>query len=133
MNANEREWAANFRKIHWMCDCGQQRTGAGFLEAVYAAALAVELVRQDVRFEREKRLQVFYRSVDVGTQHADFLVEGCLLLELKALRALTTEHAAQVMHYLRASGIAAGLLLNFGTAWIGVKRIVLRHDDSNPI
>jgi GxxExxY protein len=105
--------------------------GTGFLEAVYASAFAIELARRDIRFEREKRLQVFYRGVEIGTYYADFLVEDCLLVELKALKALVSEHEAQVMNYLRASGITAALLLNFGTARLGVRRVVLGYDDSN--
>lgn len=105
--------------------------GTGFLEAVYASALAIELAREGIRFEREKRLQVFYKGAEIGTYYADFLVEDCLLVELKALKALATEHEAQVMNYLRASGVTASLLLNFGTARLGIKRIVVRHDDSN--
>ena len=105
--------------------------GVGFLEAVYANALAIELTREGIRHEREKRLQVFYKEVEIGIYYADFLIEDCLLVELKALKALATEHDAQVMNYLRASRITAALLLNFGTARLGVGRIVLGHDDSN--
>ena len=107
--------------------------GVGFLEAVYANALAVEFAHEGIRYEREKRLQVFYKQVEIGTYYADFLVDDCLLVELKALKALATEHEAQVMNYLRAGGVTAALLLNFGTARLGIKRIVLRHDDSNSI
>jgi GxxExxY protein len=57
--------------------------GVGFLEAVYANALAIELARQGVRFEREKRLQVFYKDTKIGTYCADFLIDGFLLIELK--------------------------------------------------
>jgi GxxExxY protein len=103
--------------------------GVGFLEAVYANALAIELARQGVRFEREKRLQVFYKDTKIGTYCADFLIDGFLLIELKALKAIATEHEAQVMNYLRASGITVALLLNFGTARLGLRRIVLQHDD----
>ena len=103
--------------------------GVGFLEAVYADALAIELARQGVRFEREKRLQVFYKDTKIGTYCADFLIDGFLLIELKALKAIATEHEAQVMNYLRASGITVALLLNFGTARLGLRRIVLQHDD----
>lgn len=83
--------------------------------------------------EREAQLRVRYKHVDAGIYYADFVVEGCLLVELKALCALAAEHEAQVMNYLRASGITAALLLNFGTAKLCIKRIVLRHDDSNSI
>lgn len=107
--------------------------GPGFLEAVYANALAIELAHVGVRFEREKALRVCYRRTEVGVYYADFLIEGCLLVELKALRALVTEHEAQVLNYLRASGLTAALLLNFGTARLGIKRIVSHHDDSHMI
>ncbi|HET7610168.1 MAG TPA: GxxExxY protein [Rhodanobacteraceae bacterium] len=103
--------------------------GVGFLEAVYANALAIELARQGVRFEREKRLQVFYKDTEIGTYYADFLIDGFLLIEHKALKAIATEHEAQVMNYLRASGITVAVLLNFGTARLGLRRIVLQHDD----
>jgi GxxExxY protein len=105
--------------------------GSGFLEAVYSNALAIEFAHAGLQFERERPLRVRYKHADVGVYYADFLVEGCLLVELKALRALAAEHEAQVMNYLRASGITAALLLNFGTAKLGIKRIVLRHNDSN--
>ena len=105
--------------------------GSGFLEAVYSNALAIEFAHAGLQFERECQLRVRYKHADVGVYYADFLVEGCLLVELKALRALAAEHEAQVMNYLRASGITAALLLNFGTAKLGIKRIVLRHNDSN--
>ncbi|MGH8145291.1 MAG: GxxExxY protein [Rhodanobacteraceae bacterium] len=130
MNANE---ARPSEKVIGCAIAVSNELGAGFLEAVYAGALAVELTRQGIRFEREKRLQVFYKGVEIGTYYADFLVENCLLVELKALKALVSEHEAQVMNYLRASGITAALLLNFGTARLGVRRVVLGHDDSNYI
>ena len=107
--------------------------GSGFLEAVYANAMAIELAQDGLGFKREHPLRVKYRQSEVGVYYADFLVEDCLLVELKALRAMTTEHEAQVMNYLRASGVTAALLLNFGTARLGIKRIVVRHDDSTSI
>lgn len=107
--------------------------GSGFLEAVYANALAWEFTSQGIAFEREKQLRVMYKRTDVGAYYADFLIEGRLVVELKALGSLSTEHEAQVMNYLRASGITVGLLLNFGTPRLGIKRIVLRHDDVEAI
>ena len=105
--------------------------GSGFLEALYSNALGIEFAHAGLLFERERQLRVRYKHADVGVYYADFLVEGCLLVELKALRALAAEHEAQVMNYLRASGITAALLLNFGTAKLGIERVVLRHNDSN--
>ena len=107
--------------------------GAGFLEAVYTNALAVALKEEGVAYEREKALSVSFRGQVVGNYFADFVVEGRLVLELKALSALTNEHEAQVMNYLRASNLKAGLLLNFGRPRLDVRRLVLGHDDAEPI
>ena len=107
--------------------------GIGFLESVYANALALELDAHGIRFEREKALPVSYRQHLIGSYFADFLVEGRLIVETKAVSALSMEHQAQVMNYLRASGTTVGLLLNFGTPKLGFKRIVFDHDDASPI
>ncbi|MDR3414778.1 MAG: GxxExxY protein [Nevskia sp.] len=107
--------------------------GVGFLESVYANALSVELREAGLRFEREKELAVFYKYERVGIYFADFLVEERLVVELKALSRLAPEHEAQVINYLRASHLQVALLLNFGTTKLGVKRVVLNHDDSRPI
>ncbi|HET8898627.1 MAG TPA: GxxExxY protein [Rhodanobacteraceae bacterium] len=104
--------------------------GAGFLEAVYANALALELAEQELAFERESALPVCYKNSRAGIYYADFLVETRLVVELKALSRLTSEHEAQVINYLRASGISVGLLLNFGTPRLDFKRLVWGHDDS---
>ena len=109
------------------------RLGAGFLEAVYANALALEFAEQNLSYEREKPLTVTYKGTEVGIYYADFLIEGRLVLELKALSRLTTDHEAQVMNYLHASRIPVGLLLNFGTPKLGIKRLVVQHDDAEAI
>jgi GxxExxY protein len=103
--------------------------GAGFLESVYEHALAVELQSNGIAFERQKALVVRYRSVEVGHFYADLLIEGKLLVELKALRQLTAEHEAQVMNYLHATGLHVGLLLNFGSPRLGIRRIVWGYGD----
>jgi GxxExxY protein len=107
--------------------------GTGFLEAVYANALAIEFARQGLAFEKEKEFVVFYQGQKVGVYYADFVVSGHLVVELKALARTTAEHEAQVMNYLRASGITVGLLLNFGTPRLGIKRLVSGHDDLSQI
>ena len=107
--------------------------GAGFLEGVYEGALAVEFAGARLGFERQKTLTVDYKGEVVGRYVADFVVEQHLIVELKALSRLAPEHEAQVMNYLKATGLTVGLLLNFGTPRLGVKRIAWRHDDNQPI
>jgi len=104
--------------------------GSGFLEAVYENALCIELSRQGLRFARQQPLQVRYKGEVVGHYVADLVVEDRLLVELKALSALSSGHEAQVMNYLRATGLSVALLLNFGTPKLRIRRIVWRHDDA---
>jgi len=104
--------------------------GAVYLESVYENALCVELQRQGVAFERQKPLVVSYKGETVGKYITDLIVEDRLLVELKALSKLTGEHEAQVMNYLRATGLGVGLLLNFGTPRLGINRIVWQHNDA---
>jgi GxxExxY protein len=107
--------------------------GPGFLEGVYEKALCFELVRNGFLVERQKELKVSYKGEIVGKYFADILVEGCLLLEIKAVSALTSEHKAQVINYLKATGLSASLLINFGKPRTEIRRIVWQHDDSNSI
>ncbi len=107
--------------------------GHGFLERIYESALAIELGRASVRFERQKQIKVFYRDQLVGEYCCDFVVENKLILELKALRLAKSDHESQVLNYLKATNMTAGLLLNFGSARLGIRRLVLNHDDLDPI
>jgi len=107
--------------------------GAGFLEVVYHNALAIEFDRSGLAFESQKPLSVRYRGAVVGEYVADFVVGERLIVELKALVALGRQHEAQLMNYLKASGVSAGLLLNFGSPRLGVRRMVAGHDDRIPV
>ena len=107
--------------------------GAGFLEVVYHNALAIELKHRQIAFESQKPLNVSYRGLAVGDYIADFVIADTLIIEIKALTSLHRQHEAQLMNYLKASGISVGLLLNFGTPRIGVRRLVVDHDDRRPI
>ena len=107
--------------------------GVGFLEKVYEKALCVEFQKAGLAFECQKVLEVEYKDQIVGNYAADIVVDGRLIVELKALSSLSRQHEAQVMNYLRASDISVGLLLNFGTPRIGIKRIVWQHDESKTI
>ena len=107
--------------------------GAGFFEKVYENALCVEFSRAGIPFCRQQHYEIRYKDENIGDYIADIVVENKLLIELKALSALNREHEAQVMNYLKASGLRVGLLLNFGTPRITVKRIVWNHDESDRI
>jgi GxxExxY protein len=88
--------------------------GHGFLESTYAEALVVALEESGLTAVREVPVPVWFRGRKVGQYYADLVVGGLVLLELKAARILESAHAAQLLHYLRATEIEVGLLLNFG-------------------
>jgi GxxExxY protein len=99
--------------------------GHGFLEKVYHNALAVELRNRGVPFEMEAAIKVSYKDEEVGDYYADFIIEGKLILEIKACSAICDEHMAQVINYLKATGLRLGILMNFGTPKFQFKRVVL--------
>ena len=88
--------------------------GYGFSEKVYENALVLELRRLDLEAEQQKRIVVYYDDQVVGEYQADIVVNGIILVELKAVRQLLQEHEAQLLNYLKATEIEVGLLLNFG-------------------
>jgi GxxExxY protein len=88
--------------------------GYGFLEKVYENALAVELCERGHAVEQQRPIQVCYRQTVVGEYVADVVVDGRVLLEIKAARTLAEEHEAQLLNYLKATPYEVGLLLNFG-------------------
>jgi GxxExxY protein len=99
--------------------------GPGFLEAVYQKALVKELQLRGLYLEEQKELHVIYKGADVGCYFPDILVENKVIIELKALDALKPVHQAQLINYLKATGIRVGLLVNFGSARAEFKRFVL--------
>jgi GxxExxY protein len=97
----------------------------GFLEPVYQEALALELQRRGVPFEREAELPVHYKGAKLNTGYrADFVCFGDLLVEVKAQRGVGAAEEAQVLNYLRVTGLETALLLNFGTASLYYRRFV---------
>ena len=99
--------------------------GAGFLEKVYRNALTKELRLRGHQAKPEFKIPVYYKDELVGDYSADILVDGRIILELKALSSLTSDHEAQLLNYLKATGHQIGLLLNFGSNKVEVKRRVL--------
>jgi len=98
--------------------------GPGFLEAVYQAALARELTFRGIPFEQQVRLPVSYKGVIVGEYIADFIIDGKLIVEIKAVSNFNSQHQAQAMHYLAATGCRLALLLNFGTGSLEHRRVI---------
>ena len=88
--------------------------GHGFIESIYHNAMLLELVADGLTVETEKPIAVYYEGKVVGTFSADIVVEGKIILELKAKDAIHSSHEAQLINYLRATDIEIGLLLNFG-------------------
>jgi GxxExxY protein len=97
--------------------------GNGFQEVIYQRALAIEMECQNLNFEREKEMDILYRERNIGARRVDFLVEDCIMVELKALTHLEDVHIAQAKNYLEAYHLEIGLLLNFGAKSLEFKRI----------
>jgi len=105
--------------------------GAGFLESVYQNALLVVLKTKGLAVEREYPLSVSFRNQIVGQFIADILVERLIIVELKAVTALTDVHKAQVINYLKATGIDVGLLVNFGNPKLEYRRFENRFKQAD--
>ena len=99
--------------------------GAGFLEKVYENTLAIELRKADLEVEQQKKINVKCEGDVVGDYIADFVVNKSVLLEIKATKSIDKVHQAQLLNYLTATGLRVGLVLNFGTSRLGIKRMVL--------
>ncbi len=99
--------------------------GPGFLEKVYEKALHRELDESGVRTIAQAEIEVQYKAQPVGVYYADLLVDGSVICEIKAVETLASAHEAQLLHYLKATGIKVGLLLNFGAKRVQVKRFAL--------
>ncbi|WP_462325466.1 GxxExxY protein [Desulfoplanes sp.] len=89
--------------------------GAGFLESVYQECLALEFSRRGIPFDQQKRLELSYRGTQLKQEYvADFVCYEKIIVEIKAVKDLASEHRAQVLNYLHATGYKLGLLVNFG-------------------
>jgi GxxExxY protein len=101
--------------------------GNGFQEVIYQRALAWELKQARLTFAREIEQDIFYKDLPepIGRRRADFVVEGKVLVELKAVIELQDVHLAQVLNYLKAYRLEVGLLINFGSKSLTFKRLIL--------
>jgi GxxExxY protein len=101
--------------------------GNGFQEVIYQRALTWELSKAGLTFDREIAQKIFYKELSepIGKRRADFIVEGKVLVELKAIIQLEDVHLAQILNYLKAYRLEVGLLINFGSKSLTFKRVVL--------
>ena len=97
--------------------------GPGFLEKVYEKAMAIELTDIGLSVETQKHIPVSYKGQIIGEYFADMLVEGEIILELKAVKSIENIHFAQCQNYLKATGKKLGLLINFGEEKVKVRRV----------
>ncbi|WP_315347565.1 GxxExxY protein [Prevotella melaninogenica] len=100
----------------------RRQLGPGFLEKVYKNAMVVELRKLKLNFETEKLIQVLYDGIVVGEYRTDIIVEGKLILELKATQDLSIANEVQLVNYLTSTQIDDGLLINFGSEKLQFKR-----------
>ena len=104
-----------------------RKLGPGFLESAYQAALTYELQKAGIQFEKEKELPVYYEDImlDVGFR-CDFIIDGRLIIECKAVKELTEIDKAQLLNYLKLTNLQVGLLINFNVLILknGIKRLV---------
>ncbi len=98
--------------------------GNGFPEIIYQRALSQELAKKNLTFTREQAMPVTYDGEKIGIRKVDFLVEKCVLVEIKALSKLEDAHLAQAINYLEAFNLEVGLLINFGAKSLQFKRLI---------
>ena len=105
--------------------------GSGFQEAIYQRALALEMGKQGLKFQKEMTMTIFYDGIDIGKRRVDFFVEDRIMVELKAVSHLDDLHLAQGMNYLEAYNLPVGLLINFGSRSMEQKRVFnVKHPDN---
>ncbi|WP_027001085.1 GxxExxY protein, partial [Eisenibacter elegans] len=97
--------------------------GNGFQEVIYQRALEIEMADEGLAFSREHEMPVYYKNQQIGTRRVDFLVEGIVSVELKAIIKLEDVHLAQAINYLEAYDLEIGLLINFGAKSLEFKRV----------
>ncbi|MFL5752847.1 MAG: GxxExxY protein [Bacteroidia bacterium] len=100
------------------------KLGNGFQEVIYQRALAIELKKLNLIFQRETEMGIYYDEEHIGTRRVDFLIDERLLVELKATTKIEDVHYAQILNYLEAFKLPVGLLINFGMKKLEFKRFV---------
>lgn len=101
--------------------------GPGYLESIYLKAMCLEFESRNMAYEKERPVRVSYRGIEIPGQRIDLIVEGLVIVELKAVERLLPVHTAQVVSYLKTAGLRGGLLMNFNVQWLkqGLRRVVV--------
>ena len=110
-----------------------QILGNGFQEVVYQRALAIEMRLTGISFQRELEMPIFFREEQIATRRVDFLVEGIISVELKALGAFESTNFTQAINYLEAYNLEIGLLINFGEPSLKFKRLTNKKFKANTV
>ena len=106
--------------------------GCGFLEAVYQEALEKEFCFQSIPYKREVPLPIYYKGELLSKNYiADFVCYDKIIVELKAISSLASEHKAQVLNYLKAANFELGLLINFGECKLKYERFIKKRESTN--
>jgi len=105
--------------------------GPGFLEKVYENALLIELKKRGLKARSQAPIKVIYKETPVGEYYADLLVENKVIVELKTVDNLSKTHEAQLLNYLKATGMPIGLLVNFKNSKVEIKRMVWNLPENN--
>jgi len=111
-------------KVIGICFEVSNELGSGFLESVYQKALSIALLQKGLAVEEQVPLKVKFRGQVVGDFYPDILVNNKLILELKSIKSISSEHEAQMINYLKATGLNVGLIINFGRTKLEWKRLV---------
>jgi len=101
--------------------------GPGFIEKIYRKAMCIELEARNLAYEKERCIRVTYRGVEIPGQRVDLIVEGLIVVELKAVARLDDVHKTQLISYLKTTGLRGGLLINFRVPVLrdGIRRVVV--------
>ena len=123
MIKNEYKYSELTAKIIGCAMAVHKILGNGFQEVIYQRALEIEMYSKGLSFSREFEMPIFYKEKQIGMRRVDFLVEGIISVELKAISTLEDVHFAQAINYLEAYNLEVGLLINFGEISLNFKRL----------
>jgi GxxExxY protein len=101
-----------------------KKLGSGFLESIYQAALLIQLQKDGLNVDSQKEIKIYYDGKEIGIHRLDMLVNNEIIVELKTVKDFEDSHFAQLLSYLKATGLKTGLLLNFAKAKLDIKRVV---------